>query len=82
MTRIELVVDRVVWHGGNANRRDFADALERALVRELGHPLVRRALVRDAVIPALDAGRVPRVTGDSVARALAGGIVNATRRRP
>lgn len=82
--RIELVIDEVVWHGGNpSDRRAFAEALERALVHELGHPAIRRALARGgAEIRSLDAGSVPRITGGTVARALTGGIVRAARTRP
>ena len=84
MTRIELVIDEVVWHGGDASRREtFAAELQAAFERELAQPRVIRALGRTSSdIPSLDAGCVPRVAGDTVARAVAGGLVNATRAKP
>jgi hypothetical protein len=80
---IELDIDEVVWHGGReTDRRTFVEALERALVHELGNPVVQRALARGGTdIGALDAGRVPRISGDTVARAVSGSLVNAARTR-
>lgn len=83
MTRIELVIDEVVWHGGNPNdRHAFGAELERALARELRDPRLQRALGGhrgDTKIATIDAGRVTRVGGDTVARAVARGLVGTTR---
>ncbi|HET9987753.1 MAG TPA: hypothetical protein VFQ65_04520 [Kofleriaceae bacterium] len=84
MTRIELVIDEVVWHGGKpGDRRAFGAELERALARELRDPGLISALGRgDKRISSIDAGRVPHVGGDTVARAVARGLASATRSKP
>lgn len=80
--RIELLIDEVVWHGGREHeRRAFAEGLERALARELASPVLQRQLARGgAEIRSIDAGGVPRVSGETVARAVSRGILNATRK--
>jgi hypothetical protein len=84
MKRIELVIDEVVWHGGKPSaRRSFGVELERALSRELRDPSLQRALGRgDLRVSNVDAGRVPRVGGDTVARAIVRGLASTTRSKP
>lgn len=84
MKRIELVIDEVVWHGGRAgDRAAFGAELEHALARELRDPRLQRALGRgDANVRAIDAGRVPRVSGDTIGRAVARGLAGARRPKP
>lgn len=81
MKRIELVIDEVVWHGGKpGDRRAFGTELERALARELRNPHLQSALGSGHKrISSVDAGRVLRVGGDTVGRAIARGLASATR---
>ena len=81
MRRIELVIDEVVWHGGQpGDRRKFGLELERALARELRDPSVQRALAAgDRRVSSIDAGQVPRVGGDTVARAVVRGLATPPR---
>jgi hypothetical protein len=81
VTRIELVIDEVVWHGGEpGDRRRFGAELERALVHELGDPRLHRSLATgDRRVSCIDAGPVPRVAGDTVARAVIRGVAGASR---
>jgi hypothetical protein len=84
MRRIELVIDEVVWHGGEpGDRRKFGLELERALARELRDPRIQQSLARgDRRISAIDAGPIPRVGGDTVARAVVRGLANPPRAKP
>ena len=85
--QIDLVIDEVVLYGFSADARGpFSDALEQALMRELSSPMLQRALAKGGEVQLLDTGATrlppasaPRAVGDSVARAVAGGLRGATR---